>query len=154
MKITFYKYTGERNRLNKTLTNGATMDGNFTQAYYRNTPRLKIVSETDFDYNYCYIEDSNRYYFIDSVMVTRNNFYECTMTLDVLMTYKNDILKLSGTVTRSTNFNYLDGNSIPQTSKTNQKQYVFKTTAGDEYYDDKDYFFNEALTLLVGVGSV
>lgn len=151
MKITFYKYTGERNRLNKTLTDGVTMDGNFTQAYYRNTPRLKIVSETDFDYNYCYIEDSKRYYFIDSVMVTRNNFYECTMTIDVLMTHKDDILKLSGTVTRSTNFNYLDGNNIPQTSKTKTKTYKLYNTATVSWENHE--LFSDSEYLLIGVGN-
>lgn len=149
MKITFYKYNGENNRLNKTLENGVTIECNFNQAYYKNTPRIKLGYKSgEFDFNYCYIEDNKKYYFIDSVIETRNNYIECTLTIDVLMTYKDEILNLYGTVTQSTNYNYLDGANIPQTSNTKIETITFKNNWFREY-DEAPFEY-----ILVGVGSL
>lgn len=123
--IIFYKYSGERNRLNKTLDNGTTISCNFNIEYNLINPRIKIVYGDDFDFNYCYIPSLNRYYFVDYKTITRNTFWELHLTIDVLMTYKTEILNLYGTVTQSTKYNYLQGVNIPVTSKTSFKTYEF-----------------------------
>lgn len=124
MNVTFYKYTGENNRLNKTLENGVTLECDFNMEYYTITPNLKLYTESC-DYNYCYIADINKYYFITNKIIQRNKLYILRLSEDVLMTYKDLILTLYGTVTKTTNYNYLDGNNIPITSKTELKEYSF-----------------------------
>lgn len=43
-------------------------------------------------YNYMYIEAFSRYYFIDDIVSINNNLWEISGHVDVLETYKNDIL--------------------------------------------------------------
>ena len=57
------------------------------------SPILLVSSDQDvFTYNYMYIEEFNRYYFIDDVRSVNNNIWEVSSHVDVLETYKNDIL--------------------------------------------------------------
>lgn len=144
MTITFYKYTGENNRLDKSslLTDGYTISGDFNIQFYQITPIIKITQSDYFDYNYCYIEELKRYYFIVQNVITRNGFNEIRMTLDVLMTYKNIIKTLHGTVVNSKKFNYLKNNNIPVTSKTTLKEYDFT-----------DAFNHTGNYVLIGIGN-
>lgn len=122
--ITLYKYDGEKNRMQKTLSDGETIQINFNRNYDVIHPiiKLSIFNNT---YNYCYIESMNRYYFIDSVDIVRAGLYELHLSLDVLQTYKDEILKQSGTVTESKTSNYMNGANIPVDSKPLYKEYDF-----------------------------
>ena len=42
--------------------------------------------------NYCYIPDLNRYYYIDKVIIMNGGFYKLYLEIDVLMSYKNEIM--------------------------------------------------------------
>lgn len=53
------------------------------------TPTFTI-STTSFDYNY--FKWDNRYYFVTDITVRNNNLYEVSGVIDVLATYKNDII--------------------------------------------------------------
>lgn len=123
--ITFYHYTGEQNRINKTLENGIQIPCNFNIEYNLINPTIRIASNKDVSYNYCFIPELNRYYFIDRCVIKRGGYYELYLTLDVLQTYKDKILNLYGTVTRSKTSLYLEGNNLPVTSHTKIKKYEF-----------------------------
>lgn len=123
--IQFYKYTGERNRMNKTLGDYVTVQSNFNIEYNLINPSIKIAQSEIFDYNYCYIPEIDRYYFIDRVNIRRGGFFELYLTLDVLQTYHDKILALYGTVTQSQNTDYLNGANIPVKSQTQFKKYEF-----------------------------
>lgn len=125
MDIEFYNYTGEFNRLNKTLTDGTTVSCDFNIDYNKINPTLKLKYDNDFNFNYCYISDFGKYYFIDNVTILRNGFIVCNLTEDVLMTYKELILSASGTITKSFNSPYLQGANIPVTSKPSIVKYDF-----------------------------
>lgn len=66
--------------------------------------------------NYMYIPEFNRYYFIDDVISVRTNLCEIHGRVDVLYTYKDEILSNSGYVlrsaTRSVVSRYLDDDQI------------------------------------------
>lgn len=124
--IIFYKYSGERNRLKKELPTGTTIPCNFNMEYGLINPIIKLVYGSDFDFNYCYIPNLKRYYFIDSVEIKRNTYWYLKLSLDVLMTYQTEILNLYGTVTSSKKYNYLMGGNIPVSAKTELKTYEFK----------------------------
>ena len=43
--------------------------------------------------NYCYIPDLNRYYYIDRIELMNGGFYKLYLEIDVLMSYKDEIIK-------------------------------------------------------------
>lgn len=126
MNIVFYKTSDERNRIIKTLTETVRFEGVFTTSYNTINPTLQIVSRETFDSNYCYIQETNRYYFIDKINIRRDGFYDLYLTLDVLMTYQDKILNLWGTVSQSKNSGlYLKNNSISLDARPQLKKYEF-----------------------------
>ena len=42
--------------------------------------------------NYCYIPDLKRYYFIDKIELMNGGFYKLYLEIDVLMSYKDEII--------------------------------------------------------------
>lgn len=127
MNITFYSTTDERNRVNKTLNNPIKYEGVFTLAYNLINPTLKIVTNSEFTSNYCYIQETNRYYFVDHISIRRDTFIEIYLTLDVLMTYKEKILNCYGTSkqTKDESALYLYGSDIPTDCRPKIKRYDF-----------------------------
>ena len=96
MDIELYRCKSPRNKLNKTLEKTVTISANIYE-YEQNRNRLSFrftVSDVG-EFNYIYIPDYNRYYFVESVSLSENgvNVYECEC--DYLMTYKELINQLS-----------------------------------------------------------
>ena len=52
-------------------------------------------------YNYAYVSEYGRYYFIDKIETTPTGYWVLSCRCDVLMSFKDQILALKGTVTRS-----------------------------------------------------
>lgn len=103
--VTFYKYNGHTNSVNKALGEGTDIAGNIRGACDVLAPTLKIRSDKLFEYNYCYIHEFKRYYFVKSVTAEcgDNTLYNVQMAVDVLQTYKDAVLQSEGTVTESDN---------------------------------------------------
>lgn len=55
------------------------------------------------DFNYMYISEFDRYYFIDDIRSTHNNIWEISAHVDVLETYKDQILSNQAVIRRQTN---------------------------------------------------
>lgn len=94
MDIDLYKTASAKNVLNKKLTKVKTIDGTILE-YDQNVNNLRISLYTSDIFNYVYIPDFKRYYFVESVSLSENgiNVYECEC--DYLMTYKNLINQFS-----------------------------------------------------------
>ena len=104
MDVELYKCKSPKNRLNKTLEKTVTISATLYE-YSQNRNRLSFqftVSDVG-EFNYIYIPDFRRYYFVESVSVAENgmNVYECEC--DYLMTYKDIISRLSIHCRGSTN---------------------------------------------------
>ena len=96
MDIELYRCKSPKNKLNKTLEKTLTVSANIYE-YEQNRNRLSFrftVSDVG-EFNYIYIPDYRRYYFVESVSLSENgmNVYECEC--DYLMTYKELINNLS-----------------------------------------------------------
>ena len=96
MDVELYKCKSPKNRLNKKLEKTVTVEATLYE-YSQNRNRLSFqftVSDVG-EFNYIYIPDFRRYYFVESVSVAENgmNVYECEC--DYLMTYKDIISGLS-----------------------------------------------------------
>ena len=77
-----------------------------------------LISAQSFSANYC--KWDNRYYFIDDIIYERNNLYNVKCVLDVLATYKANILGTTAFVAYDTTENkeLTDGRISVETSKT------------------------------------
>lgn len=96
MNIELYRCKSPKNKLNKTLEKTVTISATIYE-YEQNRNRLSFrftVSDVG-EFNYIYIPDYERYYFVESVSLSENgvNVYECEC--DYLMTYKTLINQLS-----------------------------------------------------------
>ena len=92
MNITLYKTADETNRLNKTLTDAIPLTGTLREECNILKPTIKIQSTTNLSgYNYCYVEDFGRYYYITEISIIRTNLWNISLSVDVLMTYANQI---------------------------------------------------------------
>lgn len=55
--------------------------------------------------NYCYIADLKRYYFVKNINLNSNNTISIECEVDVLNSFKEEILLINGTVKRAENLN-------------------------------------------------
>ena len=67
-------------------------------------PTIRILTNSNIHtYNYMYIPEFERYYFIDDIVSVNNNRWEVSGHVDVLETYKNSILAQSAVIRRQQN---------------------------------------------------
>lgn len=115
--IKLYKSHAERERLNKTnfLENEIELTGVLRDATSVISPVIRIEYDGNISqYNYAYISQFGRYYYINDIISVRNKLWEVHMTCDVLMSYKKDILNTKAVIEKQqgskyTSVNYNDG---------------------------------------------
>lgn len=99
MQIDLYTCKCERNRVDKTeyLSNRFTLEGTLRKQTSATNLSIDIekTNPLTYDYNYMYIREFDRYYFIDDISSVRNKLWTITASTDVLMSFKNDILTSS-----------------------------------------------------------
>lgn len=109
MDILFYNTSSESNRIGKTLVNETTLTGSFKTEIDIQNPIIQVNTNL-LNFNYCYIPDLNRYYFINKIEITRTNLFTIFLHIDVLETYKDEIKGLNVIVNSSSGGNpYYDG---------------------------------------------
>lgn len=116
MTIVLYKCGDRKNKLNKELQNPLQIEGYSRNAFEITKPQISLQTNNetqpiDFkNYNYCFIVELNRYYFINAIIIENTNIFTITLQLDVLMSYKQYINKLICLVTNATIANNDDVN--------------------------------------------
>ena len=107
MKVQLLKNTSDDKEINKNITLIDSTECYLLEGCSVQTPiiRLEVSHDTALLFNYIYIEDFKRYYYI--VDIVWNNEYMATLSLkcDVLMSFKDSIYKQSGLIARQ-EFNY------------------------------------------------
>lgn len=99
MVLKLYNNNSERNCINKVLLNESVYNGTLRETTSIKAPVLKIVgNESILNYNYCYIVEFGRYYYITDVRSIRSNLWELSLLCDVLMSFKTDILNSYGVI--------------------------------------------------------
>lgn len=112
MTIKLYHNDSDKRTVNKTLTNEGALTG---AVIIDDTtilePRLKVRDNgiIAVQYNYCYIADFKRYYYITNITVS-NGYILIDCKVDVLMSYANEIRACTGVIARQENVwsGYLD----------------------------------------------
>lgn len=103
MTITFYNNISEKNVIRKTINNPLSMSGTLRESTSVTNPVITIEAPvTIVGYNYCYIPDFSRYYYIVDVKSMRNNLWAVTLRVDVLMSFQNDILNTPAIIDHTT----------------------------------------------------
>ena len=113
MDVVFYYNASDDRVINKTLIGGETMSGQARDSVNVMNPVVRFESDAVLRYNYAYIPQLQRYYAITEITAAYDNLYDVSFAVDVLMSFRADILTLSVIV---------DKQSMPEN--------------GDEYIDD------------------
>ena len=99
MDIDLYTTDSAKNVLNKKLTKVKTIDGTILE-YDQNVNNLRINLYTSDIFNYVYIPDFKRYYFVNDVSISENGIKIYDLACDLLMSFadivKQSIIKLDG----------------------------------------------------------
>ena len=103
MDVITYTTTDEAEKVTKTLTNATTYNNvvmkDPTDVVH---PVVTIQTSTNLsNVNYMRIEHYGRYYFVEKPIAVKNGVWELHCTSDPLMSFKDSMLNVSGTVTRS-----------------------------------------------------
>ena len=102
MTITFYKFTGLRNSFPKSLGKGFSITGNLREETNITNPSIVIENMTpNNQYNYVYIPDFRRYYYIVGMTSISANLIRFDLHCDVLQSFSNDILNSIAFVKRN-----------------------------------------------------
>ena len=88
MLIYLYTTADEKNKLNKTLSNGLEIEGTLREETSVIKPSVIIEGENLSGYNYLYIPDFGRYYFIKDISSVRKGLWRISAFVDVLMSFK------------------------------------------------------------------
>lgn len=105
MTVIFYKYDGIKNKINKTLSSGLTINDIIIQNDFDITDFELLIKNTNFnlEYNYCFIPDLNRYYFIENIEKMNGSIYKIRITVDVLKSFSSQIENINAIITKSEN---------------------------------------------------
>lgn len=130
MQIILYVNHSERNAINKVIDSDNTLTGSLRSESSVITPSFMVEIENPSNYNYCYIEDFHRYYFISDITSIRTGIWKIDCLVDVLMSFKTDILDLYVTVNHNSAPNqecYMAGDVWQSTVKTKTDVINFPT---------------------------
>ena len=92
MQMTLYNYSGDRRRVNKYLNTIASVN---IIAITNDTNILSpsiIIGTRAFNFNYVYIPNFNRYYYVDDFKLLGGERIGLELSCDVLMSHKSAIL--------------------------------------------------------------
>lgn len=102
MIIDLYTTGSEKNAIYKTLQNITELQGTLKDECSVINPVFMIEHTNPSSYNYCFIPEFNRYYYITDIVSVRNNLWRVSCSVDVLMSYQTQILNLDVIVNANT----------------------------------------------------
>jgi len=132
MEIKLYNTTNSNNTINKELTDELTYNIQFTDTANVISPVVRLKDEQLVKRNYAYIPNFKRYYFIRDISSKPNRITTLELEVDVLESFKEDILESYGTVGRHLGANkYYDGGSYP--SEERKTHTIYKSDVTPEF---------------------
>ena len=136
MEITLYKTSEENNKIDKTLSVPYNMTGSLRNESSVIRPSILIEIENPTKYNYMYIPDFGRYYFIKEMTSVRTNLWRLDCEVDVLKSYANEIKTLTVIIDKNKDYSrtnqYLDDGSFIIENKNTIEIKNFNSGFNDE----------------------
>lgn len=105
MIMKMYNTSDSNNTINKTLANETEFNIKLKGDTSITQPIVVLYSNNIILFNYAYIPEFNRYYFVDKIELFPNGIYNITLNVDVLESFKNDIKNSYGIISKQTNIN-------------------------------------------------
>lgn len=133
MQIKLAKCTDPPNKLHKTLSNNKTLTGTLKDVIDICEPVVLITTDPA-NYNYCYISQLRRYYFIKSYEVYRQGVFILHLKVDVLMTYQRYIENISGVLKRSSGGSPYASRTLVRDVREDSRRIDWNYTFSDESY--------------------
>lgn len=99
--LVLYQYGGMPNVVQKTLTEVGTLKGVFRDVASVTHLIVTIEYPKVPDFNYVWVQDFGRYYFVTNFSCYNQNIWEIDLTIDVLMTYQSAIIRQKAFIDRS-----------------------------------------------------
>lgn len=132
--LKLYKNSSENNDVSKTLTDEHKVTGYSRVVVDMLNPVIELAGIEVNSYNYCYVQELNRYYYIENINISPNGVYRLSMRIDVLMTYRDDIMASHGLITKNREYNPYTGDVDVESRYTLEKHEFengFDFTNGD-----------------------
>ena len=130
----FYNASDDR-VINKTLITGETFEGVPRDEVSIMNPTIRFESDEILRYNYAYIPAYQRYYSIVDRTIFRDDIWDVTFAVDVLMSFRGDINQLAVVVDKQSmkaNGNeYIDDSSLVAENVMFQTVYNFQNGFND-----------------------
>ena len=102
MTVIFYFNGSDDRVINKTLIGGEQFTGEFVGDVNIMSPTIRFDTEEVLRYNYAYIPELQRYYAISAITSYRDGMWDVDFAVDVLMSFRGDIMALSVIVDKQT----------------------------------------------------
>lgn len=103
MLVYMYITQSEKNAIFKSLQSVQAFEGSLLDETSIINPTFLVKADNIIPYNYLECREFNRYYFIDDVVSVRNGLWRVSCTVDVLMSFRTDILSLECIVEKQEN---------------------------------------------------
>lgn len=132
--LKLFKNSSENNDVSKTLTDEHRVTGYSRVVVDMLNPVIELAGIEVNSYNYCYVQELNRYYYIENINISPNGVYRLSMRIDVLMTYRDDIMASHGLITKNREYNPYTGDVDVESRYTLEKHEFengFDFTNGD-----------------------
>ena len=135
MEIRLYYNTSDNRTIRKKLINEYSISGKLRESCDLINPVLTIQQYNVIRYNYAYIPDFHRYYFINKVTSINRNLWRIELEVDPLMSFKGDILALQVVVDKQSSDyigdEYIDDGSLVADNYTFKSVYNFNKGFND-----------------------
>ena len=95
MDLRLYYTSDENNKIKKTLSSALVLTGTMRDSSSIIKPVILVEGISFNAYNYAYIPNFDRYYFIKGITNYRNNLWILELECDVLMSFKSSILNMN-----------------------------------------------------------
>lgn len=121
MQVILYNCISDARTINKKLLNATTFNGELRESCNIINPTITLNASNISSFNFAYIPDWSRYYFIEDIISYSKNLSQVILKCDVLMTYKDDIMGFSVVVEKQTgkenSDEYIDDGSLISANK-------------------------------------
>lgn len=135
MEIHFFYNMSDERKINKELIVGDVLDGELRESVSVMSPTIRFENESVMRYNYAYIPDFQRYYTITNRTCFRDGLWDISFAVDVLMSFRNDIINLQAIVDKqsmaSNGDEYIDDGSLVSDNNTFSTVYNFPAGFND-----------------------
>lgn len=139
MTLQLYIVTDPSNTISKSLTEETMYSFKFKGQSDILRPTIEVFDTNDTipTFNYAYIPQLKRYYFVSNIQLVANHYYVLELAVDVLQTYASDIKQSKGYISQNEKYNKYYNSSYASEVRTESDIYKSPNkipTTNSEYY--------------------